>query len=146
MACSFVVAMILLKSPLGGGGDLNWAYRILITVGITTCVWLAVTFLTPPVERQHLVRFYQKIKPGGLWQKIRSETPGVKSKTSIGTDIINWILGTILIYSALFGVGRIILLETAKGILFLLITAVSGILLVKNLSKSTDRSERGLSS
>jgi len=143
MACSFVVAMILLKTHLGGGGDLNWAYRILITVSITTCVWLGVTFLTPAVDKQHLVHFYQKIKPGGFWKKIQSEIPAIRFKTSLWSDITNWILGTILIYSALFGLGKIILLEAKKGLIYLVITAVSAIFLAKNLSKSTDRSETG---
>lgn len=135
MACSFVVAMILLKTPLGGGGELNWAYRILLTVGITTCVWLIVTFLTRPVDKDHLIRFYQKIRPGGLWEKIKKEIPGIKSEGTLLPDIFNWILGTVLIYSALFGFGKIILLEARKGLIFLVITIVSAFFLYKNLSR-----------
>jgi len=135
MACSFVVAMILLKTPLGGGGELNWAYRILLTVGITTCVWLIMTFLTRPVDKDHLIRFYQKIRPGGLWEKIKKEIPGIKSEGTLLPDIFNWILGTVLIYSALFGFGKIILLEVRKGLIFLVITIVSAFFLYKNLSR-----------
>lgn len=135
MACSFVVAMILLKTPLGGGGELNWAYRILLTVGITTCVWLIITFLTRPVDKDHLIRFYQKIRPGGLWEKIKKEIPGIKSEGTLLPDIFNWILGTVLIYSALFGFGKIILLEARKGLIFLVITIVSAFFLYKNLSR-----------
>ncbi len=135
MACSFVVAMILLKTPLGGGGELNWAYRILLTVGITTCVWLIITFLTRPVDKDHLIRFYQKIRPGGLWEKIKKEIPGIKSEGTLLPDIFNWILGTVLIYSALFGFGKIILLEVRKGLIFLVITIVSAFFLYKNLSR-----------
>jgi len=141
MACSFVVAMILLKTPLGGGGELNWAYRILLTVGITTCVWLIMTFLTRPVDKDHLIRFYQKIRPGGLWEKIKKEIPGIKSEGTLLPDIFNWILGTVLIYSALFGFGKIILLEVRKGLIFLVITIVSAFFLYKNLS----RKNRGFS-
>lgn len=135
MACSFVVAMILLKTPLGGGGELNWAYRILLTVGITTCAWLIVTFLTRPVDKDHLIRFYQKIRPGGLWEIIKKEIPGIKSEGTLLPDIFNWILGTALIYSALFGFGKIILLEARKGLIFLVITIVSAFFLYKNLSR-----------
>jgi len=135
MACSFVVAMILLKTPLGGGGELNWAYRILLTVGITTCVWLIMTFLTRPVDKDHLIRFYQKIRPEGLWEKIKKEIPGIKSESTLLPDIFNWILGTALIYSALFGFGKIILLEARKGLIFLVITIVSAFFLYKNLSR-----------
>lgn len=135
MACSFVVAMILLKTPLGGGGELNWAYRILLTVGITTCVWLITTFLTLPVDKDHLICFYKRIRPAGLWKKIQNEIPGVKSETALLPDILNWILGTALIYSALFGFGKIILLESRKGIIYLMITIVSAFFLYKNLSR-----------
>ena len=136
MACSFCAAMILLKTSLGGEGDLNWAYRILITVGITTVVWLVVTFLTRPSDREHLVRFYRKVRPAGFWKKIQVDAPGLKSKSRLSSDLLNWILGSALIYSALFGFGKIILLEYEKGILFLFVTVLSAVLLYKSLSKS----------
>jgi Na+/proline symporter len=135
MACSFMVAMILLKTSFGETGDLNWAYRILITVSITTFVWIIATFLTPPVDKEHLIHFYQKIRPSGMWKKIKKEIPGIEDKPSLLPDIINWILGTILTYSALFGFGKIILLEIKKGVIFLIITLLSVFLLYKNLSK-----------
>lgn len=135
MVCSFIVAIVLLRTPLGGGGDLNWAYRILITVGITTCVWLLATFLTQPVDKDHLIRFYKKIRPAGLWKKIQIEAPGILSESALLPNILNWLLGIALIYSALFGAGKIILLEARKGILFLLITVVSAFFLYKNLSR-----------
>jgi len=135
MACSFVTAMILLKTPLGRGGDLNWAYRIIITVGITTSVWVLITFLTPPVDKEHLANFYKKIHPPGIWRCVEKEISIHGNSKSLLSDILNWILGTFLVYSALFGFGKIILLEFKKGIFFLLITFLSSILLFKNLSK-----------
>ncbi|MCP2519435.1 Na+:solute symporter [Candidatus Aminicenantes bacterium AC-708-M15] len=135
MVCSFITAVILLKTPLGEGGDLNWAYRIIITVGITTFVWIMVTLLTPPVDKEHLVNFYKKIHPPGIWKSIQHKISVGNNNQSLLPDIINWILGTILIYSALFGFGKLILLEFGKGIFFLLITFISSIALFKNLSK-----------
>jgi len=83
MACSFIVAVILLKTPLGKGGDVNWSYRILITVGITTFVWIIITFLTPPVEKEHLIRFYKKIRPAGMWKQIQKEIPNEENRLFI---------------------------------------------------------------
>jgi len=108
---------------------------MLITVGITTFVWVIVTFLTKPVDKKHLVKFYRKIKPEGLWKPIKAEMEGVEAKTRIFSSIINWILGTILVYSALFGIGKIILLETKEGVLFLFIFVISTFILYKNISK-----------
>ena len=135
MACSFVTAMILLKTPLGRGGDLNWAYRIIITVGITTFVWVLITFLTPPVDKEHLANFYKKIHPPGIWKYVEKEFSAHSNNQPLLLDILNWIFGTFLVYSALFGFGKIILLEFKKGIFFLLITFLSSTLLFKNLSK-----------
>lgn len=138
MACSFVVALTLMKfTPLGAEGDLNWAYRMLITVGITTPVWLAVTLLTKPVAREHLIKFYQKTKPGGAWESVRGSIPQSPEKTGILPDVFNWLLGTIFVYSTLFGVGKLILLETSRGIMFLAAAAVSGFFLFKNISRHT---------
>lgn len=136
MVSSFATAMILLKfTPLGASGDLNWAYRILITVVITTLVWLLITFLTQPVNKEHLIHFYKKVMPGGLWRPIGGELKGADSKTKILPDIINWLLGTILVYSALFGIGKVILLELKMGIVYLIISVISALLLYKNTSK-----------
>ena len=137
MTSSLVVAVFLLKfTPLGEEGDLNWAYRMLITVGITTLIWLFVTFLTHPVDREHLIRFYKKIAPGGLWKPVRKGIEETKVKVTIFTDILNWILGTILIYSALFGMGKIILLELEIGVVFIAVSVISGFALYKNIAKS----------
>ncbi len=137
MVSSFATAMILLKfTPLGASGDLNWAYRILITVAITTVIWLLVTFLTQPVSKEHLIHFYKKVIPGGFWRPIREELKEAESKTKILPDIINWLLGTILVYSALFGIGKIILLESKAGIIFLLVSVLSAFALYKNVTRS----------
>lgn len=140
MGCSFVVAITLMKlTPLGALGDLNWAYRMLITVGITTPVWLIVTFLTKPVDREHLINFYKKTRPGGAWEPIRNAVQKTIEKTKILPDIVNWILGTVLVYSALFGIGKVILLEVKTGIMFLLVSLISGFVLYKNMSKQEYR-------
>jgi len=44
---------------------------MLITVGISTVVWLTTTFITKPEDEETLLNFYQKIRPGGnLWGPI----------------------------------------------------------------------------
>ncbi len=143
MACSFAVAVTLLKTRFGAPGELNWAYRILITVGITTVVWLITTFLTKPVAKEHLVNFYKKIRPGGMWETIRKDIPGAEDRPRIFTDILNWLLGTVLVYSSLFGIGKIVLLEIEKGIVFLAVSAVSGFALYKNISKREAKKNQG---
>lgn len=133
MACSFVVAVVLLKTRFGLPGELNWAYRMLITVGITTVVWLVVTFLTKPVDKEHLIRFYKKIKPGGMWKPVKEGIGIAEKETRILKDLLNWLLGIVLIYCSLFGIGKIVLLEFKTGIALLLVAAAVSIILYKNI-------------
>lgn len=135
MTCSFAVAMVLLKTRFGAPGELNWAYRMLITVGITTLVWLVATFLTRPVDKEHLINFYKKIKPGGMWKPIKAGIEGAGEGTRIQTDILNWLLGTVFIYCSLFGIGKIVFLEFKTGIALLLAAAFLGSLLYKSILK-----------
>jgi Na+/proline symporter len=135
MTCSFAVAMVLLKTRFGAPGELNWAYRMLITVGITTLVWLVATFLTRPVDKEHLINFYKKIKPGGMWKPIKAGIEGAGEGPRIQTDILNWLLGTVFIYCSLFGIGKIVFLEFKTGIALLLAAAFLGSLLYKNILK-----------
>jgi len=135
MTCSFAVAMILLKTRFGAPGELNWAYRMLITVGITTLVWLVATFLTRPVDKEHLINFYKKIKPGGMWKPVKEGIEIAGKETRILPDILNWLLGIVLVYCSLFGIGKIVLLEFKTGIALLLVAAFMSIILYKNILK-----------
>jgi Na+/proline symporter len=135
MTCSFAVAMVLLKTRFGAPGELNWARRMLITVGITTLVWLVATFLTKPVDKEHLINFYKKIKPGGMWKPIKTGLEGAGEGPRIQTDLLNWLLGTVFIYCSLFGIGKIVFLEFKTGIALLLAATFLGILLYKNILK-----------
>jgi len=58
MASAFVVS-VLLQLAFGYDSDkpLDFAWMMIITVGITTGVWLAVTFLTAPEPNATLVAF-----------------------------------------------------------------------------------------
>ncbi len=135
MTCSFAVAMVLLKTRFGAPGELNWAYRMLITVGITTLVWLVATFLTRPVDKEHLINFYKKIKPGGMWKPVKEGIEIAGKETRILPDILNWLLGIVLVYCSLFGIGKIVLLEFKTGIALLLVAAFMSIILYKNILK-----------
>jgi hypothetical protein len=78
----------------------------------TTIVWLAATFLTKPEKDQTLTDFYRKIHPGGIgWKKIAVKIPEVKGDSGFGRTFICWVFGVVLVYSSLFGIGKIIFHE-----------------------------------
>lgn len=124
MTASFVISIFLqLSLGLDTGDAKVFAKVMLITVTVTTFIWLTVTFITAPEKEETLLRFYRKVRPGGiLWKPIADKAPEVMADTGLTRDLLDWIVGIVLIYTTLFGFGKILLGSRAAG-LVLLITA-----------------------
>ena len=113
--------------------------KLIIGVTITTISWLTVTMITPPSSMDVLQNFYKKIQPGGPgWKKIveESENSGViisgkKEKWDVPSGILCMVFGSISVYSVLFGVGYILYSKTTLGLVFVVISAISVLLLMK---------------
>ena len=104
-----------------------------IVIG-TTFVWLIVTFITKPVKEEKLISFYKKVHPGGIgWKPISDKLPNVKGDTGFGQMFINWISGVVLVYSSLFGIGKMIFGEYGSGLIFLSIGAIAIFILYRNM-------------
>ncbi len=117
--------------------------KLIIGVTITTISWLTVTMITPPSSMDVLQNFYKKIQPGGPgWKKIveESENSGViisgkKEKWDVPSGILCMVFGSISVYSVLFGVGYILYSKTTLGLVFVIISAISVLLLMKFWNK-----------
>jgi solute:Na+ symporter, SSS family len=100
----------------------------------TTIVWLVVTFITKPVEENKLIAFYKRTYPGGLGWKHIQKLVGEKNRgTGFGKLTINWIMGLILVYSFLFGIGNIIFADYLAGSVLILIGLVAAAIIYHNL-------------
>ena len=120
MASAFVVS-VPMQTVFGLDSDdpVGFAKIMLITVGITTVVWLVVTFATAPEPNETLVAFYRRVRPSAaLWGPIARLAPEVPPSRDLGYNLLDWICGCVLIYGMLFGVGKLILKETALGVTF----------------------------
>ena len=105
---------------------------------VTTSIWLIVTFVTPSDDTDTLVKFYNKTKPGGPGWNIIKNNSGISNEKEdwiVPRGIICMIIGCISIYSALFSTGYFIYGEINSGLIFLLITIISGYLLFKYSKK-----------
>ena len=105
---------------------------------VTTSIWLIVTFITPSDDTDTLVKFYNKTKPGGPGWNIIKNNSGINNEKEgwiVPRGIICMIIGCISIYSALFSTGYFIYGEINSGLIFLLITIISGYLLFKYSKK-----------
>src|SRR6266568_2426056 len=116
----------------------DFAYLMLVTVGITTIVWLAVTLFTSAEPMDKLVSFYRRVRPEGPgWKKVAAEAGVLEAHASgtLSAQFANWILGCALIYGSLFGIGKLIFKEWAIGSLYLLLAIAAGALVSWNLSR-----------
>ena len=84
----------------------NWE-KIVFGSLLTTIVWIAATYFTPPDSDETLRNFVKKVNPGGPgWAKFSDLNTNEPWPVPIG--ILCMILGCISIYSVLLGVGQLI--------------------------------------
>jgi hypothetical protein len=115
---------------------MGFAYIMLATVGITTAVWLATTFLTAPEPDATLISFYRRVRPAStFWKPVARLAPDVTPSQDTRYDFLDWIAGCVLIYGALFGIGKIILKDFAIGTAFLAAAIVGGAIIYWDLSR-----------
>jgi len=84
-------------------------FRFPLVVLITTLVWLLVTFFTSPEPKELLLKFCEKIKPGGPgWKCIVGNKIYHNNTWTVPSSIIAILLSIITIYSILFATGYFI--------------------------------------
>ena len=126
MIASFVVSVTAIQvlKPRFPAGDLRAdAWVMLVTVAVSTVVWLGVTFATKPEPDRVLEAFYRRVRPGGPgWAKV-SERAGFGRESIPGGALAwtNWIAGIVAVYSSLFGIGKLVLGEYLPGVIMLVI-------------------------
>ena len=100
---------------------------LVMSVGITTAVWLTVTLLTPPADQATLVRFYTLVRPfGSGWRRIRDLAGLPPSPDSLPHALLGWGLGCMLVYSGLAGTGNLLYGRTLPALLCLAPFLASG--------------------
>src|SRR5204862_161277 len=72
----------------------DFAWIMIITVGVTTLTWLAVTFLTRPERDETLVAFYRRTRPARAgWGPIAARAPDVQPSTDGLANLVDWVAG-----------------------------------------------------
>jgi SSS family solute:Na+ symporter len=137
MITAFVTSVSLQRV---GGFDsdrpVDFAWIMIITVAVTTVVWLAVTFLTAPESDETLVSFYRRTRPSRAgWGPVAALAPEVRASADGLANLVDWVAGCMMIYGVLFGVGKLLLHETLPGLLLLGLGAVAGAVIYRDLSR-----------
>jgi Na+/proline symporter len=138
MAASFVTSLVLLYGiGLNPDEPLQFAYLMLGTLSVTTLAWLAATFLTKPEPEATLLAFYERVRPTGPgWAAIAKKSSATPAGAPLPVRFRDWILGCVLVYASLFGVGKWILGEHVYGAVLLVIAALSAVMLGRDLRRS----------
>ena len=108
---------------------------MLVTVVLSTLVWVTVTFLTKPEPDEKLRSFYERVRPGGPgWARVSTAMGFGREQIPGGAlSFANWGLAVVLVYSSLFGIGKVVLGETAAGLGLLALAAVCFAGVMRNL-------------
>jgi SSS family solute:Na+ symporter len=141
MVSSFVVAIAFVVAGRMGMQIPPYA-SLLTTVGITTVVWIAVTFATPPTDRTTLNAFYRLVRPAGPgWREVRKDAGVAASPDSLSNSLLGWILGCAMVYSALFGAGSLLYGAKVQGAVLVTICVLSVAGLVRLIPRLWPRGE-----
>lgn len=144
MISSGVISILFTFTSLGATffGENGWMpdyFKFPFIVLVTTLVWVVVTFLTQPENKEVLYDFYKKIQPGGSgWNKIindaKNDNIDIVDKNiawSVPSGIIAILLGCIVIYGALFATGFWIYKEYASAIPVTIVCVIATFILAR---------------
>jgi SSS family solute:Na+ symporter len=86
-----------------------YAARLLITMGIATPVWVAVTFLTTRQPSQQTEAFYRKMRIGGPGWKLLADRTGIEPlDRNLWHAAAGWAVCSLMMVSILVGVGKLL--------------------------------------
>ncbi len=120
----------------GPGADFEaQAKTMLVTVVVSTIVWVTVTYLTKPEPDEKLRSFYARVRPGGPgWARVSAAMGHGREPIPGGAlSLANWALSAVLVYASLFGIGKLVLGATAQGLGLLALAAACFALVMRNL-------------
>ncbi|HTV74567.1 MAG TPA: sodium:solute symporter family protein [Candidatus Acidoferrales bacterium] len=135
-ASAFVSNAIYISGIFRPSDPNQMAKILLVTVPVTTLVWITVTLCTRPESQETLVRFYERVQPAGAgWRPITAiaQVPG--ESEPLGVSLVDWIAGCGLVYGALFGIGKFVLAEPAAGCGWSALAALCAAVIIVNMRR-----------
>lgn len=140
MVVSFILALLFKFGP-ESLTSISSEYQLLLSVGITTAVWVLVTLMTKPTDYKTLTGFFNLVKPYGMgWNGLRKQAAakGEQLAPGIGkfsVDLLAMFAGIVLVYALLFATGMFIYGKILFGFIWLAIVVVSTFTLINAWKK-----------
>jgi solute:Na+ symporter, SSS family len=152
MVASFITSVLLASFgyDLSNPASTTYAKTMLITVLVTTVVWLSATLLTQPESTATLDRFYHQVRPGGRGWRAVSRRLGYGDDPIPGGALswVNWVAGIAAVYCAVFSVGAFLTRSLGVGLVYGGVAIAAFALIMRNLraderlAASVDRTQR----
>jgi Na+/proline symporter len=137
MSAALVVSLGLRSTgTFDSSTPLGFAQTMLTTVGITTAVWLAATFMTAPEPQAKLIEFYRHVRPPGPgWKAVAAHAgaAGGASAERLVPGFVNWMLGIAVVYPTLFALREMLFGTWMLAIALVAVALISGMLLSRRL-------------
>jgi len=137
MIASFVTSILLATFgyDLDNPASHTYAKTMLITVLVTTIVWLTVTLLTPAESEATLNRFYRKVRPGGPGWRAVSNRLGFRDDRIPGGALswVNWVAGLVAVYCAVVSLGDLLVGTRLRGLIYGAVSLGAFLLIQRNL-------------
>ena len=132
-------ALVGRDKPFSGSDPVIFAKTTLCTTGITTLVWIAVTLFTSAEPQETLLTFYRKVRPQITgWRPVAKLAGDVPVTSDLGRNLLSWILGCILIYSALFSIGKFCFGFYLQGLLLAVLAIASALVISRLMPKPAE--------
>jgi solute:Na+ symporter, SSS family len=136
MIAAFIVSMSLQWVHFSGNSSVVFAKSTMITVMITSVVWLTTTLLTQPESDERLAKFYRRVQPTiHGWKRIAALVPEITPVRDFAANTFDWAMGCALVYCAMFGIGELVLQAWLSGLILLACASIAGWLIYWSLSK-----------
>lgn len=139
MVTSFAIAVAVLVLRKRGLSIPDTS-ALLLSVGVTTLVWVAVAYLGPQTDPAVLERFVVLTRPSGPgWATQRARAGVVADEGALPQALLAWVLGCTTVYCVLFGTGSLLYGRLANAIACGVVGLLAGVGTLRRLTRRAVR-------
>jgi len=121
-------------------GWMSFPFDAVVITAVSLPIWVGVTLLTAPGEREHLRTFYRRVRPGGPgWRAVAGDIEGFDNDGPSRGTFLGIAAGCAGIYGVLLGVGSLIIGQWTAAGGWLLLAAIGTGLMAYQVTVETSR-------